>query len=70
MSLKRLIVRRRKPRPSPANVIIGVLKRFGVKAPVTTAAAITADLRANGYTVGAATRCRGLAGETTFGEEA
>jgi hypothetical protein len=69
MSLKRLIVRRRKPRPSPANVIIGVLKRFGVKAPVTTAAAITADLRANGYTVGAAS-CRGLAGETTFGEEA
>lgn len=50
MALKDLIVkRRRKPRPSPANVIISTLRRFGVSAPVATAASITASLRREGY---------------------
>lgn len=50
MTLKSLIVRRRRrPIPSAANVIINTLRRFGVSAPVTTAAAITAALRGEGY---------------------
>jgi hypothetical protein len=50
MALKDLIIkRRRRPRPSPSDVIIATLKRFGVKAPTTTAAAITASLRGEGY---------------------
>ena len=50
MALKDLIIkRRRKPRPSPANVIIRTLKNHGVSAPVSTAAAITRNLRQEGY---------------------
>jgi len=50
MALKDLVVKRkRRERPSPANVIIQTLKRFGVSAPVTTAAAITADLNKQNY---------------------
>lgn len=50
MALKNLIVRRRsRAIPSAANVIIRTLRRFGVSAPVTTAAAITESLRQEGY---------------------
>lgn len=50
MALKDLVVKRRsRSIPSPANVIISTLKRYGVSAPVTTAAAITAALRSEGY---------------------
>lgn len=50
MALKNLgLSRRRKLRPSPVNVIIATLKRFGVSAPVTTATAIMKGLRSEGY---------------------
>jgi hypothetical protein len=55
MALKKL-VRKRKPRPSVANVIIATLKRFGVSAPVTTAAGITQALRTYGYDIKRALR--------------
>ncbi len=59
MALKNLIVkRRRKPRPSPANVIISTLRRFGVSAPVATAAGITRSLRKEGYDFRAGPRPR------------
>lgn len=50
MALKNLIMKhRRKPRPSPANVIIATLRRYGVSGPVSTATGITAALRREGY---------------------
>jgi hypothetical protein len=50
MALKDLVIkRRRKPQQSPANVIIRTLKNYGVSAPVATAAAITHNLRKEGY---------------------